>query len=175
MHRRLIRAGLGWRVTDAWLVLVIVVLLSFVVANRYISWWIALLVAAGVGRSALIYLDRREQQRREAFIAQLPELARLLSNARPAVPAPSPQESWPAPELRDVLSQREIEVMDLLAAGRSNGEIAGLLFLSPKTVKNHVNRIFTKLQVTSRSQAMVLWLGTPGRVGLGPRVGGIGP
>ncbi len=84
MQSRLIRAGLGWRVTTAWLALLGVVLLGFAVANRYMSWWIALVVAAGLGRAALIYLDRREQQRREAFIAQLPEIARLLSNATSA-------------------------------------------------------------------------------------------
>ncbi len=50
--------------------------------------------------------------------------------------------------------------MDPLVAGRSNTEIAQLLFLAPKTVKNHINRIFTKLQVTTRSQAIALWLGT---------------
>jgi DNA-binding CsgD family transcriptional regulator len=50
--------------------------------------------------------------------------------------------------------------MDLVAAGRSNAEIAAVLYLAPKTVKNHVNRIFAKLHVSSRSQAMALWLGS---------------
>lgn len=84
MQNRLNRAGLEWRVTTSWLALVAVVTLAFVVGNRYMSWWIALLVAAGVGRAALIYLDRREEQRREAFVAQLPEIARVLSNATSA-------------------------------------------------------------------------------------------
>jgi tight adherence protein B len=84
MQARLVRAGLGWRVTTVWLALISIVLLGFIVANRYMSWWIALVAAAGLGRATLIYLDRREQQRREAFIAQLPEMARLLSNATSA-------------------------------------------------------------------------------------------
>jgi DNA-binding CsgD family transcriptional regulator len=55
------------------------------------------------------------------------------------------------------LSTRETEVMNLIASGRSNGEIARELFLSEKTVKNHVNRIYAKLGVTSRGAAITLW------------------
>jgi DNA-binding NarL/FixJ family response regulator len=58
------------------------------------------------------------------------------------------------------MSSRELEVMQRLAAGRSNGEIATELFLAPKTVKNHINRIFAKLHVTSRGQAIAYWLGS---------------
>ncbi|MQY06530.1 response regulator transcription factor [Actinomadura macrotermitis] len=65
------------------------------------------------------------------------------------------------------LSAREAEVMDLIASGRSNGEIARQLFLSEKTVKNHVNRIYSKLGVSSRATAIALWRGMmsvlPGR------------
>jgi len=55
------------------------------------------------------------------------------------------------------LSRRETEVMDLIATGHSNGEIAQRLFLSEKTVKNHVNRIYAKLGVDSRVSAIGLW------------------
>ena len=58
---------------------------------------------------------------------------------------------------RDGLSQREAEVMDLIARGLSNAEIAGTLVVSPKTVENHVNRIFAKLGVTSRPAAVRRW------------------
>jgi DNA-binding NarL/FixJ family response regulator len=57
------------------------------------------------------------------------------------------------------LSAREAEVMDLIASGRSNGAIARQLFLSEKTVKNHVNRIYSKLGVSSRPTAIALWRG----------------
>jgi len=56
-----------------------------------------------------------------------------------------------------VLSVREGEIMALVAAGLANPEIAAQLFLSEKTVKNHINSIFAKLGVTSRGQAMALW------------------
>lgn len=51
------------------------------------------------------------------------------------------------------LSQRETEVLSLLANGRSNREIAQALFISEKTVKYHVTNIFRKINVTDRTQA----------------------
>ena len=53
------------------------------------------------------------------------------------------------------LTEREREVLDLLAAGRSNPQIAAALYLSPKTVRNNVSNIFAKLQVADRSEAIV--------------------
>ena len=55
------------------------------------------------------------------------------------------------PELTD----REREVLDLIAQGLSNPEIAAHLYLSPKTVRNHISSIFAKLQVADRAQAIV--------------------
>lgn len=52
------------------------------------------------------------------------------------------------------LSDREREVLRLAAEGRPNGEIARRLYLSEKTVRNHVSSIFTKLGVTDRAQAV---------------------
>jgi len=52
-----------------------------------------------------------------------------------------------------MLSGREVEVLDLIAAGRSNAEIAASLFVSPKTAKNHVSSILTKLGCT-RTEAV---------------------
>ena len=52
------------------------------------------------------------------------------------------------------LSEREREVLRLVAEGRSNGDVARRLFLSEKTVRNHVSTIFTKLGVTDRAQAV---------------------
>ena len=55
----------------------------------------------------------------------------------------------------DRLSPREVEVMQLIARGMSNAEIAKELYLSEKTVKNHLTNIFRKLQVTDRTQAVL--------------------
>lgn len=53
------------------------------------------------------------------------------------------------------LTAREHEVLDLLAAGLSNQQIAGRLYLSQKTVRNHVSAVLTKLQAADRSDAIV--------------------
>ena len=53
------------------------------------------------------------------------------------------------------LTERERDVLGLVARGHSNAEIADRLFLSPKTVRNHISSIFDKLQVTNRAQAIV--------------------
>jgi len=58
------------------------------------------------------------------------------------------------------LTEREEEVLDLLCRGMSNVSIARRLSLSEKTVKNHLNRIFAKLDVTSRTEAVVRWTDT---------------
>ena len=53
------------------------------------------------------------------------------------------------------LTVREREILDLIAQGLSNPEIASRLYLSPKTVRNHISNIFAKLQVADRAQAIV--------------------
>jgi DNA-binding NarL/FixJ family response regulator len=53
------------------------------------------------------------------------------------------------------LTDREREVLELVAAGKGNAAIAHNLMISLKTVRNHVSNIFAKLQVTDRSQAIV--------------------
>ncbi|TGB08250.1 response regulator transcription factor [Streptomyces sp. MZ04] len=61
----------------------------------------------------------------------------------------------PAPELES-LSERELEVLAVLARGLSNQEIADKLVLSPLTVKTHVSRILTKLGARDRAQLVVI-------------------
>jgi DNA-binding NarL/FixJ family response regulator len=65
------------------------------------------------------------------------------------------------------LTEREREILDLVARGRSNAEITAQLVVSPKTVRNHVSNIFAKLQVRDRAEAIVrareAGLGTDGR------------
>ncbi|KUO21877.1 response regulator [Streptomyces dysideae] len=86
----------------------------------------------------------------------------------------SPRTSASRPSFRKVLSQsqssvgqsrfqlsmREAEIMDLIASGMTNQQIAAACFITEKTVKNHINRIFAKLHSTSRAEAAAKWLGT---------------
>jgi DNA-binding NarL/FixJ family response regulator len=56
---------------------------------------------------------------------------------------------------QNILTEREIEVLQLATQGSSNQEIADSLFLSLRTVQSHLNHIFNKLQVSSRTEAVV--------------------
>lgn len=76
------------------------------------------------------------------------------AGALPALPESASPAGLPgAGELVEALSPRELEVLGLVAAGLSNGEIARKLVVTEGTVKKHLNNIFGKLQVKSRIQA----------------------
>jgi DNA-binding NarL/FixJ family response regulator len=66
---------------------------------------------------------------------------------------PSPE--GVAAEVFPELTVREREILDLIAKGLNNAQIARRLYLSPKTVRNYISRIFSKLQVADRAQAIV--------------------
>ncbi len=66
-------------------------------------------------------------------------------------------ESGPKDISKYNLSQREIEVFDLLILGRSNQEISEVLHISLSTVKTHVSNIFIKMDVKSRAQVLALY------------------
>jgi DNA-binding NarL/FixJ family response regulator len=76
--------------------------------------------------------------------------AKLLERVRATSPDPER-----AAHIRSELSQREIEVLKLIANGKDNTEIARELVISPKTVKNHTSSILAKLQIENRIQAAV--------------------
>ncbi|NLY44052.1 MAG: response regulator transcription factor [Clostridiaceae bacterium] len=58
-------------------------------------------------------------------------------------------------KVQNLLTQREIEVLELIAEGMLNKEIAAKLYISEKTVKNHVSNIFKKINVSDRTQAAI--------------------
>jgi DNA-binding NarL/FixJ family response regulator len=96
-------------------------------------------VARGEARLALAAFDRLGATRERDTAA---ELLRSLGGGTPA-----------GPRAHEELTRREREVLDLLAEGLSNAEIAGRLFLSVKTIEHHVSRILSKLGLRSRSEA----------------------
>ncbi|MEN8705084.1 MAG: response regulator transcription factor [Nocardioides marinisabuli] len=77
-----------------------------------------------------------------SLAARVAEL--FVGAARPAAPPAFPQ-----------LSEREHQVLDLLAAGRSNDQIAAELFVSGKTVRNTVSSVYAKLQAPDRAAAII--------------------
>jgi len=76
--------------------------------------------------------------------------AKVLQRVRASSPMPDIAE-----QIQTQLSEREIEVLKLIANGRDNADIAGQLHISPKTVKNHISNILMKLQIENRIQAAV--------------------
>jgi DNA-binding NarL/FixJ family response regulator len=78
-----------------------------------------------------------------------PEIATRLVDFFSAPKPASPEETLPE------LTDREREILDLIAQGHSNAKIAARLFVSPNTVRNHITHIFAKLQVADRAQAIV--------------------
>ena len=79
--------------------------------------------------------------------------AEVLSRLGPA--QPSPQASSPAASAFPELTERERDILQLIAEGYTNTAIAGRLHLGHKTVRNYVSVIFRKLQVTGRVDAVI--------------------
>jgi NarL family two-component system response regulator LiaR len=79
-----------------------------------------------------------------------PVATRVLQEMREALATPQPM----AQPLAEPLSERELEVLDLIAAGLTNREIADRLFIATGTVKRHINNIYGKLQVHHRAEAI---------------------
>ena len=74
----------------------------------------------------------------------------MLQRLRATSPSPRDAET-----IRSELSDREIQVLKLIANGKDNAQIAADLHISPKTVKNHISNILMKLQIDNRIQAAV--------------------
>jgi DNA-binding NarL/FixJ family response regulator len=103
-------------------------------------------VVKGSGEDEIVAAIRAVSQGQAIFSASV--AARVISFFGSAQPA---EQTPPFPELTD----REREVLELIAKGESNPGIAARLGLSTKTIRNHVSNIFLKLQVAGRSQAIV--------------------
>jgi LuxR family transcriptional regulator, maltose regulon positive regulatory protein len=105
----------------------------------------------------LVRLRERQEMRRS-----IPYLDRLLaafssdeSNREYEIEQSSSQSSSTLPTSSSILSKRELEVLNLLASGYSNQEIAKQLVVSIHTVKRHVSNIFVKLEAPNRLQAII--------------------
>jgi DNA-binding CsgD family transcriptional regulator/alpha-beta hydrolase superfamily lysophospholipase len=104
------------------------------------------------------------QSRNHVMLAHEPAWQVLVAEIRAFLDAtPESAAALPFPEL----TARERELLELMAQGRDNDDIAALLAVSNKTVRNHITHIFLKMEVASRAQAIVraretgMGLGTP--------------
>jgi DNA-binding CsgD family transcriptional regulator len=103
---------------------------------------------AATGRARTIYLERgrRDFTERDRTVLTLlrPSLIRLISGA----------DGRRQGELRELLTARELEILQWIARGRTTREIAAVLVVSPHTVRKHVEHILEKLGVRTRSEAV---------------------
>ncbi|HEU5349272.1 MAG TPA: response regulator transcription factor, partial [Ktedonobacterales bacterium] len=118
-------------------------------------------VVAAVKAGAIGYLlkDTQADELRSAIRAAAMGQVRLAPQAAARL-----MNEVREPENPDMLTEREIEVLRLLARGQANKEIARTLHIAEKTVKTHVSNILAKLGVQSRTQAALYAL----RVGIAP-------
>jgi len=126
---------------------------------RLVAIYGAILAAASLGLRWLEYRYLVRAYSVEVYVA-LVALAFLALGVwagtrlfRHAPPAPFVRNSRVVATLG--ISPRELEVLDLLAAGRSNKEIARLLDVSPNTVKTHLTNLYEKLEVRRRTEAIL--------------------
>jgi len=84
---------------------------------------------------------------------------RVAEQAESPPAAPPPQAPEPVVPRPDVLTEREAAVLELIAKGQSNRQIATALHLAEGTVKNHVSRVMQKLHAATRTELAVLVLG----------------
>ena len=121
-------------------------------ADQGRGFWIAQQPPTEQNRKLSVYADellaafgKEQVNAGEALIAEQSALPRraLIQNQQSKIQ-----------NLVEPLSQRELEVLRLIAAGKSNAEIAQTLVIALSTVKTHTNSIFGQLQVTSRTQAL---------------------
>ncbi|MCX2932370.1 LuxR C-terminal-related transcriptional regulator [Mycobacterium sp. CVI_P3] len=86
------------------------------------------------------------------LLAEIPD-----APATAGVPDPSPFESPDAEDIAALLTRREVQVLNLLAAGKTNAEIGARLFISEGTVKSHMRHIMEKLGAANRTEAVALY------------------
>jgi DNA-binding CsgD family transcriptional regulator len=110
------------------------------------QWWVIPLFGAFMLAVAVLAVRwvPAVPSRADAALADLPVPVAVQG------PPPVAVQRKPA----ETLSSRELEVLHHLAAGRTNAEIAKVLFVAPGTVKAHLNHIFRKLEAASRLQAV---------------------
>lgn len=99
--------------------------------DRNIPWWIWTLLALGWGVAGLLAV-------------QWWRFREMLSKQAPEAEASSKM---------DLLTEKELEILRLIAENKTNKEIAATLFISLSTVKSHLNKIYNKLRVNNRNQA----------------------
>jgi DNA-binding NarL/FixJ family response regulator len=112
--------------------------------------------ALAAAREGVLRIAERitDQPLRSTFLSRSSRAVEVLAAASSAgLDGPSDDDATPGEAAPDLLTRREVEVLQQVASGLPNREIAERLYISEKTVARHLTNIFTKLDVESRTQA----------------------
>ncbi len=168
VYARLLLAQEEWKTASAFILRIE----AFAEQRGYIRYWMVarlLRVCAArhvreSGRVNTLLADAVLIAERERcvriFVDDVPEIAPMLPQVRQQAPAfidtvlDAMHDARERSKHNDLLSEREREVLILIAGGLSNSEIAERLVLSTGTIKQHINHIFSKLSVRNRTQAI---------------------
>ena len=107
------------------------------------------------GQRVLAYTDSLLSHFERSEAAHIPNLAKPISHNQQAVGEPIPNPQPLISNLVESLTDRELEILRLIAAGHSNQGIADTLVIAVSTAKRHINNIYGKLDVQSRTQALL--------------------
>lgn len=120
------------------------------VGDRRVPFDEGRLLAAGIPRSQFVALDS------QCHILPADDMAWPIWLEATGQFLVGEKRTAPVEDLLQRLTAREAQLLTLIAQGRDNAQIAAVLDLSEKTVRNHITSIFSKLEVVTRSQAIVL-------------------
>jgi len=110
--------------------------------------------ALGAGASGLLHPGMRPEQVLRAI-----RMALRGETVLPRALLPAWLDEERPPDLGSLLSARQREILELVAEGSTNAEIAGRLFLSESTIKQHLRAAYKALGVRNRTEAAALWRG----------------
>jgi DNA-binding NarL/FixJ family response regulator len=112
------------------------------------------LVAGAEQRGAAGYLSKTLAARELVVALEAVHAGNVVVSDSPGGARTAPGLDWPG--RREGLTDRESEILALITQGKANAEVAALTYLSPNTVKSYIRTIYRKINVSSRTQA-VLW------------------
>jgi LuxR family maltose regulon positive regulatory protein len=121
---------------------------------------VRLLADEGLPMRRLLSNIHTTHPRKQEYLQRVIAACALDSNeveqgtAEPVLPVSPPYRSHHPQTLLDPLSERELEVLHLMSEGASNNDIAEQLIIAVSTVKRHITNIFSKLDVSNRTQAV---------------------
>lgn len=149
VERRILASGVRVRVSTLVLMIAAAAVVTIYVIGTVLAWLLGVLAAVGVGWAFFHYLRRQEAKRREQFVAQLPEIARVLSNATSAGLAMRTALEMAADELDEPASSELRHTSESLKVGQSTED--ALQDLGQRLPSRELSVLVSTLLVSSRA------------------------